>query len=63
MRPGYGHTLRYLGASRVAMIFRQPFLPTCYGSELYGVTAPASHVLVQSLGNAPSRPSSGSLAG
>ena len=34
MRPGYGHTLRYLVAARAAITCRQPFFPTCYGTEL-----------------------------
>lgn len=35
MRPetGYGHTLRYLGAARVAITSRQHSFPTCYGPE------------------------------
>ncbi len=35
MRPetGYGHTLRYLGAARVAITYKQRFFPTCYGPE------------------------------
>ena len=35
MRPetGYGHTLRYLGATRVAITLKQCFFPTCYGTE------------------------------
>ena len=31
---GYGHTLRYLRAARAAITCRQPFFPTCYGTEL-----------------------------
>jgi len=35
LRPetGYGHTLRYLGAARVAITSRQHSFPTCYGKE------------------------------
>ena len=35
MRPetGYGHTLRYFGAARVAITSRQHSFPTCYGKE------------------------------
>jgi putative transposase len=35
LRPetGYGHTLRYLGATRVAITLKQRFFPTCYGPE------------------------------
>ena len=35
MRPetGYGHTLRYLWATRVAITSRQRSFPTCYGKE------------------------------
>ncbi|WCR15870.1 TonB-dependent receptor (plasmid) [Paracoccus seriniphilus] len=36
LRPetGYGHTLRYLGATRVAITLKQRFFPTCYGIDL-----------------------------
>ena len=36
MRPetGYGHTLRYVRAARVAITSRQRSFPTCYGTEL-----------------------------
>ncbi|SNT73820.1 hypothetical protein SAMN05444959_105266, partial [Paracoccus seriniphilus] len=30
---GYGHTLRYLGATRVAITLKQRFFPTCYGVQ------------------------------
>ena len=35
LRPetGYGHTLRYLRAARVAITLKQRSSPTCYGSE------------------------------
>ncbi|EDM69513.1 Integrase, catalytic region [Roseobacter sp. AzwK-3b] len=35
MRPetGYGHTLRYLGAARVAITSKTACFPTCYGPE------------------------------
>jgi transposase InsO family protein len=35
LRPetGYGHTLRYLRAARVAITSRQRSFPTCYGKE------------------------------
>ena len=35
LRPetGYGHTLRYLRATRVAITLKQRLFPTCYGSE------------------------------
>ena len=35
MRPetGYGHTLRYLSAARVAITSQQRSFPTCYGKE------------------------------
>ena len=40
MRPetGYGHTLRYLGAARVAITSRQRSFPTCYGPEYISET-------------------------
>lgn len=33
MRPGYGHPLRDLRATRAAITKKQRFFPTCYGPE------------------------------
>ena len=60
MRPetGYGHTLRYLGAARVAITSKQRFFPTCYGPELtsYAISTFAAERDVEWLYIAPGKP-------